>query len=50
MMFMLSLISVAPIVGSQLASLRCLGVVGVVLGFWRSQDIGRIKRVSNRLI
>lgn len=49
-MFMLAIISLTAVVGSQIASLRYLGLVGVVMGFWRCSDLGQAKRVSNRLI
>ena len=49
-MFMLAIISLTAIVGSQIASLRYLGLVGVILGFWRCSDLGNARRVSNRLI
>ena len=47
---MLAIMSFASVVGSQIASLRFLGLVGIVFGFWRSSDIGQTKRMNNRLI
>lgn len=47
---MLAVISLTAVVGSQIASLRYLGLVGVVLGFWRCSDLSQARQVSNRLI
>ncbi len=50
MMFVLAILSFVTVAGSQIASLRYLGITGVLCGFWRSSNIGQVQRVSNRLI
>jgi hypothetical protein len=50
MMFVMAVLSAVSVIGAGCSSVRLLGVMGVVFGFWRVYDIGQKHVQSNRLI
>jgi hypothetical protein len=50
LLFVLAIVSLLPIVGAQVNSIRYLGIVGSLFAAWRCYDIGLTQRNSDRLI
>lgn len=49
-MFILSIISALSIIGSNIWSIRFLGLLGLVMGTQKCNEIGNKQRLSNRTI
>lgn len=50
MMFVLSILSALPIIGASIWSIRLLGLLGLLLGTHRCNEIGNNIKISNRII
>merc|ERR1711871_658324 len=48
--FVYTLISIVPFVSAQTASIRYLGLVGLIVGAWRCMEIGTARKRGNTLI